>query len=257
MRKKSNLTYQRQQLLKTLQDLVARHGESLTLDEFCRHTGISATPIWKQFGGWSQFRRAAGLSPRGKKSAASAQFSHQQLCRMLVEAAGVYGDDITLAQFLQSAGISATPIYHLFGSWSALQQAAGLCVQRRRLSNGQLQALHIYRHVSGIMESDTAPTSLKELIACSRLSTREVEKHFGDWETLLDLMMIETRGDRLDNVTEEELQQIYQATLRTYNTVRKYLSGEEDDDDNEDEIILEDGLPATLAPEETAGGIED
>lgn len=221
MPRKPRTHYTRPQLLEALKTLVATRGESVTLDEFCRQTGISSAPICRLFGGWGAFRHEAGLSRRGKKPS-PALFNHQQLCEMLIQAALVYGEEITLEQFLQASGISATPIYHLFGSWPALQQAAGLPVRRRRLSNSQLRALHMTRHVDALMESADPPVTLKELANRSGFTRREVEAEFGSWDELLELLMIETRGGRIERLTDEELEKLMHQAERMCRQLEEY-----------------------------------
>jgi hypothetical protein len=210
--------YTRDDLCRALEDLIARRGEGVTLDEFIRETGISITPICRLFGNWSGLRQAVGLSPRGQKDSPAVS-THQQLRDKLLEAVQVYGESITLEQYLTAAGISATPIYHLFGSWTALQESVGLRPRRlstRLASNCPRQML---RQVDEVMQHPDPPVTLKELISRTGLTRRQVEAEFGSWDELLEMAFVETRNGRLERLTDDELEQLYEWTRKTFERV--------------------------------------
>lgn len=201
---RSKTRYTAKRLQKALKKLVAEQGEDVTLAEFTQATGISITPICRLFGSWSRLRRAVGLSHRGK-SDATAVLTHEQVREKLTEAVLTHGESITLEQFLCVAGISATPIYHLFGSWTALQESVGLRSRWDRVRASQQRPWQMAAHVRGIMQDSHPPTTIKELAACSGLSRREVEAEFGSWEEFCQLLFIESRNGGLHRLSDEEL----------------------------------------------------
>jgi AraC-like DNA-binding protein len=212
--------YSRDDVCRALQNLIARHGEGVTLDEFIRETGISITPICRLFGNWSGLRQAVGLSPRGQK-ASPAVSTHEQLREKLLEAVQVYGETITLEQYLTAAGISATPIYHLFGSWTALQESVGLRPRRLSTRLARNCPRQMLRQVDEVMQHPDPPVTLKELISRTGLTRRQVEAEFGSWDELLEMAFVETRNGRLERLTDDELDRLYEWTRTIFERVLK------------------------------------
>jgi AcrR family transcriptional regulator len=224
--RRTKMNYTQDDLTRALREVVGRLGEGVTLDQFVRESGISSAPVVRLFGGWSGLRAAVGLSARGQKPT-PAVWTHEQLQQKLIEAVGVYGEGLTLEQFVQSAGISPGPIYHLFGSWPALQESVGLRARRRqRLRRGSDSPREMLRRVDGVMHEWDPPVNLKELASRTGLTSRQVEAEFGSWDELLEMSFVETRNGRLERLSDEELERLFEWTERVYRRMLEWEEGE-------------------------------
>ncbi len=104
-------------------ELRAEHGRSLTLDVFCRETGLSPEFLCERFGSWEQFRRALGMTlpVRSRKR----RFSNTELLAHL-RRLGDENQNITLWEYSREVGVSIREIYDRFKSWRNMREAAGL-----------------------------------------------------------------------------------------------------------------------------------
>jgi len=118
-------------IVAALKERAAHGGAELTLDEFCRETGVSGATIQRKFGGWRKLRQLAGLPVRGS-SVGGAIHSRAELAKKLYEAVHLMGTRISEREFCQWAGVSTGTIERLWGSWEALREGAGLFVRRHR-----------------------------------------------------------------------------------------------------------------------------
>ena len=80
----------RDALIRKLQQLAEVKTEDITLAEFREATGVGVRLIVRQFGRWSDFRKAAGLPPHGKRRGWGAYTDEQILdaLKQLVEEQG-------------------------------------------------------------------------------------------------------------------------------------------------------------------------
>ncbi len=104
-------------------ELRGEHGKSLTLDLFCRETGLSPDDVSTKFGSWERFRRALGMTlPASSKER---KFSAAELLAQLRRLAAE-NETLTLWQFCRQVGVSQKTICNRFGSWRNMREAAGL-----------------------------------------------------------------------------------------------------------------------------------
>jgi hypothetical protein len=137
-----NTRYFDDEVLDRVRELVAQHGDHLTLNAFCRATGMGATTIQSRYGGWLALRALAGLEVRKSALVRGRVHSADELVAKLHAAANQFGPHIKLMQFCGFAGVSSTTIERYCGGWRQLRTLAGLkSTARRRKDLSELDLL--------------------------------------------------------------------------------------------------------------------
>jgi hypothetical protein len=108
----------REGLIERLKKVAMKVGERVTLNEFQRQTGISATVVYSRFRSWTELREQAGLTPRMRTQK---WFSKQALladmCRLYLETRG----EVTRRRYEWRGGVSLETLRRYFGSWDAAE----------------------------------------------------------------------------------------------------------------------------------------
>lgn len=109
----------REELIQRLKNVAKQVGERVTLSEFQRQTGISATVVYSRFRSWTELREQAGLTPRMRTQK---WFSKQALladmCRLYLETRGL----VTRRKYEWRGGVSLETVRRYFGSWDAAEE---------------------------------------------------------------------------------------------------------------------------------------
>jgi hypothetical protein len=126
MRMNTPQRYSDAEICKLLHYWDGRYPEALTLDLFCRETGIGGTTIQRRFGGWLALRQAAGLERRKSHLVNGRVHSAEELVRQLQMAAKKFSPNITQHLFCQWLGTAPSTLKAHCGSWRKLRRAAGL-----------------------------------------------------------------------------------------------------------------------------------
>jgi hypothetical protein len=118
-------------LIDVLMCLAAVEGLEISLAMFCRRSGAAASQIYRYFESWGDLREQAGLPREIDRSSYTARYSSDDLLAALRSAAEQAGSTVGLRVFSRLTGITAQPIYRVFGSWKGFKEAAGLPHQRQ------------------------------------------------------------------------------------------------------------------------------
>jgi hypothetical protein len=105
--------------------------ENITLAEFREATGVGYRLIVRQFGRWSDFRKAAGLSAHGKRRGWGA-YTDEQILEALQQLVEEQGERVTGVDFTRATGISQKAVTGHFGGFAELRRRAGLEPEQRR-----------------------------------------------------------------------------------------------------------------------------
>ena len=110
--------HQTDEIVRMLQEMANEQGDRISLDEFARATGISASHIHRMFGGWLKLRELAGLpavkkSVQRRHSAAAIEAALQEYIR---QHRGV----VRLRAFCLHAEVSESSLSYHCGSWTRL-----------------------------------------------------------------------------------------------------------------------------------------
>lgn len=170
------------EILKQVRFWDSRYPEALTLDLFCRETGIGHSTIQRRFGGWLALRKAAGLERRKSHLINGRVHSREQFISQLQAAAKRFGPQITQQLFCEWAGTAPNTVKAHCGNWRILRRMAGLpprSLRRRYFSEANL-LWELNRLVRTLKMWPTA----NQISRCGRYSYATYLARFGRMATL-------------------------------------------------------------------------
>jgi len=164
-------------VLARLRTLDRRYPDALTMDRFCRETGIGSTTIQRRFGGWLALRTLAGLQRRKSHLVNGRVHSQEELLVRLRIAVKHFGKFITQQEFCQWAEVSPNTLHTYCGSWRKLRAALGL--PERRLRQRLYADVELFEELSRLIRQLGRWPSSEEINRHGRFSYATYAERFG------------------------------------------------------------------------------
>lgn len=112
----------REEVVQALQRYAKTHGENITLAQFARRLGVSATVIYSRWGRWHELRRAAGL--KRPRKPATLQYSDTFLLSEYRRVTREVGHPPSMAEFNQRSTCRLGTLMKRFGNLKDIRRRA-------------------------------------------------------------------------------------------------------------------------------------